>query len=60
MRQPTKLTKFPYTASLGPPWVRELHHIICKNSTEQPLKGRARFEADARTNSFNHARQPEL
>eukprot|EP00965_Chrysotila_dentata_P190164 6173715-Pleurochrysis_carterae.AAC.1 len=34
----------------------ESHILIYSNSTEQPLKGRARFEAVARTNSFNHAR----
>eukprot|EP00965_Chrysotila_dentata_P079579 2624301-Pleurochrysis_carterae.AAC.1 len=50
---------FFYNASPGPPWVRQLYHEICKNSTKQPLEGRARFESVARTDSFQ-PRTPEL
>eukprot|EP00965_Chrysotila_dentata_P123369 4077214-Pleurochrysis_carterae.AAC.1 len=30
--------------------------MIYRTCTEQPLKGRARFESVVRTDSFNHAR----
>eukprot|EP00965_Chrysotila_dentata_P219811 6191364-Pleurochrysis_carterae.AAC.1 len=45
-----------YTAPPGPPWVRQLHHMLYRIFTRTAARRSCGFESVVWTNSFNHTR----